>query len=113
MMNEGRLPPNPNDLIYPLFLNGNAGAYVITGESMQPTLWHGQILVFIATQYAADNDIVVVKVGGETLVKRIMYQDDAVLLMSDNPKFAAIHCKHDDFIVEGVGVQILTNIPKR
>jgi len=100
MMSEHRLPASPAELV-----RGNAKT-TISGDSMHPTAGNGETLIFAKTEYANDNDLVVVSIANEVLIKRITYTHDEILLNSDNPKYPTMHCKHEEISVIGKAIKV-------
>ena len=58
----------------------------IVGDSMLPTLRHGQLVLFATWLKPKAGDIVMVRHGGREKIKRIADMDDSsVYLLGDNP----------------------------
>lgn len=59
----------------------------IVGESMEPTLKQGRLVIFLKTKKIKTQDIVIAKVGNREVVKRINnINDSGVELIGDNPE---------------------------
>jgi len=99
-MSENRLPASPSELA-----TGNAKT-TVCGDSMHPTAGNGDTVVFAKTEYVKDNDVVVVSMADELMVKRIQYKHDEILLNSDNPKYPPMHCTHEEVRVVGKAVNV-------
>jgi len=100
MMSADRLPPSPEERAV-----GNVAA-IVEGNSMQPTIRHGDMLPIALTEYANDNDVVLAQVGDTVHCKRITYTHDEIILSSDNPKFPPMHCKHEEIAVIGRAIKV-------
>ncbi len=59
------------------------------GQSMEGAgIFDGDVLIVSRALSARSGDIVIAAINGETFVKRLLLQDDQVLLCSENPRFA-------------------------
>ena len=59
------------------------------GQSMEGAgIFDGDVLIVSRALTARSGDIVIAAINGETFVKRLLLQDDQVLLCSENPRFA-------------------------
>lgn len=84
---EGRIDLNRDLIRHPL-----ATFYVrVTGDSMEPLIQSGAILIVDRMLETKDDDIVIARLGDELCVKRLkIASDGAVLLFSDNPNYQPI-----------------------
>lgn len=84
---EGRIDLNRELIRHPL-----ATFYVrVTGDSMEPLIQAGAILIVDRMLETKDDDIVIARLGDELCVKRLKITDDgAILLFSDNPIYKPI-----------------------
>lgn len=66
--------------------NGEADyALIISGESMEPTIPNGSIVLVKKVSELTNNDIAIVSTGGETMCKRYIKRGKGVFLKPDNP----------------------------
>ena len=84
---EGRIDLNRELIRHPL-----ATFYVrVSGDSMEPLIQSGAILIVDRMLETKDDDIVIARLGDELCVKRLKIADDgAILLFSDNPNYKPI-----------------------
>lgn len=70
----------------------------VEGRSMEPTFLDGDLL-YVRTQPTVDFDgqIAVVICGDEACVKHVYRQEDGLMLMSDNPKYAPMLKQFSDY----------------
>lgn len=70
----------------------------VKGESMEPTYLDGDVL-YIRSQPDIDHDgqIAVVVCGDEACVKHVYRQQEGLLLTSDNPQYAPMFKRFDDY----------------
>ena len=59
----------------------------VVGNSMEPTLVHGQLIIVINKKYKS-GDVVVAKQDPGEVVKRLLFKDTKILLYGDNPNSA-------------------------
>jgi repressor LexA len=71
------------------------------GDSMEPRIHDGDIVLARRQQTADDGEVVVCVNQGEALIKKLARHRDAPLLISLNPSYAPIVAA-DDFRIEGV-----------
>lgn len=67
-------------------------AFEIKGDSMEPTLFSGDLVVFdLAETTVTTEDIYLFVLGGNSYVKRLrLMPDDDVLMISDNPRYTPV-----------------------
>lgn len=59
----------------------------VEGNSMFPAILDGDV-VFVRKEFdRIDNKIYVLDIDGETVVKRVIFEDDKIILRSDNPEW--------------------------
>ncbi len=63
---------------------GEFFALTVYGDSMEPTIWEGDIIICRAQQTAESGDIAVITIGGDTTVKEIKRQREGVILIGHN-----------------------------
>ena len=70
----------------------------VKGNSMEPTFLDGDLL-YVRSQPTVDFDgqIAVVICGEEACVKHVYRQEDGLMLMSDNPKYAPMLKRFSDY----------------
>jgi DNA polymerase V len=76
----------------------------VRGDSMEPLICSGELLVVDRMPETADKDIVVARIGNDLCVKRLRISDDgAIYLHSENPAYKPIRIDiEDDFEVWGL-----------
>lgn len=63
-------------------------ALKVRGESMEPTIHHGDYVLFVIDQDARSGDVVVVNDEfGDSMIKRLKEKNGEYYLVSDNPKY--------------------------
>ena len=78
------------------------------GDSMQPTIMEGDVLVIDAVKKPKHGSIVLVQIDNEFTVKRLMRQGTQTHLQADNPLFRALqNLKDKDYLICGVVVSIV------
>lgn len=74
-----------------------------SGESMNPTIWSGDLLVIELTDKAKNNELVLVQINNEFTVKRLFKTPSSIKLTPDNPNFNTINITdNDDFVICGL-----------
>lgn len=76
----------------------------VRDDAMRPaTLWPGNILIADRSLKARHNHIVLARVHGETLVRRLVTNGKTGRLVADNPDYPAIALKEGlDYLILGV-----------
>jgi phage repressor protein C with HTH and peptisase S24 domain len=102
----GTLFFRPRSLERKAIRSENAHVFSVSGDSMVPRLYHGDSVLFDASDTGIKNGkIYVLKVGDDTLVKRLFQQPDGfVRVSSDNkadPQFADFSVRQDEVTVLG------------
>lgn len=72
----------------------------VDGDSMEPRIHAGALLVVDRMAEANDGDIVVARVGGDFFVKRLRMEGGRILLISDNSSYSPIE------ITEGMDFEV-------
>jgi len=60
------------------------------GDSMTPLIMEGDILVVDASLKVKSNQIAIVHLNGERLCKRILFHQEGIILVSENPRHKRI-----------------------
>ena len=74
-------------------------AYVLNvkGDSMEPEIKHGDIVICAPDVEIRNNDVAIICVNGEVgTVKRIRFEDDGLTLVPANPNYRKIHYSVED-----------------
>jgi DNA polymerase V len=76
----------------------------IDGDSMQGAgIYDGDLVIVDRSKYAEHGDIVIAALNTEPLCKRLHMRENSVILMSENPKYAARHVlEGDELVIWGV-----------
>ncbi|MCA1557824.1 MAG: S24 family peptidase [Acidobacteria bacterium] len=84
---EGRIDLNRDLIKHPL-----ATFYIkVTGDSMEPRIHEGALLVVDRMVEAKEGDIIVARIGHELCVKKLFIEEDgSVWLLSENPAYPPI-----------------------
>ena len=72
----------------------------VDGDSMEPRIQAGALLVVDRMAETKDDDIVVARVGGDFFVKRLHLEGGRILLLSDNEAYPPIE------ITEGMDFEV-------
>lgn len=82
-------------------------ALEISGDSMYPRMEEGDVIIVLKQQWCNNGDIMVVRVNGdEATVKKVIKQDNGILLIAFNPEYEPIFYTHKqmkDLPVEYLG----------
>ena len=107
---EGRLDLNRYLINHPV-----ATFYVrVSGDSMQPTIPPGSILVVDRAIQAASGDAVIARIGDELVVKWLRISKGAISLAPDNKKYQPIVITENmDFEVWGRVTHIIVSNPQK
>lgn len=95
---EGRIDLNRDLIKHPL-----ATFYIrVEGDSMEPKIQSGALIVVDRMAETKDDDIVVARIGMEFIVKRLHIEDGNIWLLSENPLYQPIQITESmDFEVWG------------
>ena len=94
---EGRIDLNRDLIKHPL-----ATFYVrVEGDSMEPRIHAGELLVVDRMAETRDGDVVVARIGSEFMVKRLHTEvDGGILLLSENAEYTPVR------ITEGMDFEV-------
>lgn len=93
---------------------GRYFAVCVDGDSMRDAaIIDGDTLVVREQATAADGEIVVATVSGETTVKRLEASRGTLRLLPENPDFAPIDLSDSDFTIHGVVVAVMRTLASR
>lgn len=110
----GRIPnPVPIDYIsLPVVNSSNCVAIKVEGESMEPTLSPGDLIILKKETEVKIGDIGVFldKNTGESFVKRLKNKNGNYILESDNKKFKNISLKNNDIICCGRVINVIKKL---
>ncbi len=79
----------------------------VKGNSMNPILSDGDIVITTETDEIHEDKISVIEIPEGKLIKRIKCEDDGYLLISDNPVYPPMWVNRDDFKILGVVAYIV------
>ena len=84
----------------PYDFDGEINEFVATasGDSMMPTIYPNDMLIFEARTTPKHGDIVVAVVDGETTVKRLEIRNYSSYLVPDNKNYSEIKIENDIFV---------------
>lgn len=102
---EGRI-----DLNRDLIKHSLSTFYIrVMGDSMEPDIKAGALLIVDKMMETKHGDIVVVRLGNELCVKEMRFTDDGMIwLVSRNPEYKSFPiCEEDDFEVWGRVMHII------
>src|SRR5205085_11790254 len=80
---EGRIDLNRDLIKHPLA----TFSIRVEGDSMEPRIHSGALLVVDRMAETKDNDIVVARIGMEFIVKRLHIEQGRIWLLSENPAY--------------------------
>lgn len=76
---------------------GNLRLFDVSGESMEPTIFHGDtVLVNLLSLEIRSGDLYAVRVGKELMIKRVFRKVDGLLVKSDNPLHPQIEVNSEE-----------------
>lgn len=83
--------------IYPRFVkHGELFALRVQGDSMEPDLHHGDIVVIEKQEFVENGDIAVVRVNGEDVtLKRVKLTAKGLMLVPSNPAYDPVYFDSD------------------
>lgn len=89
--------------------DGEYFALQIKGDSMEPKISNGDIVIVRKQSTAADGDIVIALINGDDAVcKRLKIYQDGIALISSNPTYEPLYFSNED--IEKKPVQILGEV---
>lgn len=96
------------DLLHHLWRPGRS-VIRIKGDSMWPTFCSGDLLLVDEKAKVKDGDAAVVRIGGESTVKRVSYRkkNAGLLLRGDNPIFPVLETDAEDVQILGRVISIV------
>lgn len=88
------------DFTVPYDFDGDTTDFVATaaGDSMMPTIYPNDLLIFEARTIPKHGDIVVAVVDGEMTVKRLEIRNYSSYLVPDNKNYSEIKIENDIFV---------------
>jgi SOS-response transcriptional repressor LexA len=87
---------------------GNRYIIRVIGDSMQPRIEDGDLILVDYAKEPRAGDIVVALINGAAVVKKFLRQDGSVILRSGNPNYSDIEIKEtDQFQIAGVVLSIV------
>jgi len=90
------------------FASSEAFMVKATGDSMEPAISNGDLVIARKTNQAKDKDFIVCVNDGEALIKQFKKEDDNVILISVNSSKYSPFLAKEDFRIEGVVKSIIT-----
>lgn len=83
--------------IYPRFVkHGELFALRVQGDSMEPDLHHGDIVIIEKQEFVESGDVAVVRVNGEDVtLKRVKLTDKGLMLIPSNPAYDPVYFDSD------------------
>ena len=77
----------------------------VKGDSMSPRIQAGDVLIVKQQSDAESGDIVIAQVNGDSAcVKKLLKQDDGIVLQSFNPTYAPMYFSNKDIIEKPVQI---------
>ena len=87
---------------------GNRYVIRVTGDSMEPRIEHGDLVLVDYTKEPRPGNIVIALINGAAVVKKFLRQKGRVILRSTNPKYSDIEiAEADQFVIAGVVLRIV------
>ncbi len=90
------------------FASSEAFMVKAKGDSMEPAISNGDLVIARKTNQAKDKDFIVCVNDGEALIKQFKKEDDNVILISVNSSKYPPFLAKEDFRIEGVVKSIIT-----
>lgn len=91
--------------------DGEAFFLKCKGNSMEPTIKNGSLVLIHQQPYVDDNEIAAVEINEEATLKRIKHLDGQILLMPDNKDYSPIILKkHDDNRILGKAIRVINDL---
>lgn len=76
----------------------NTFFFEAAGDSMEPTLFQGQVLVVDRSRKDFNNRVCAVEFEDTIICKRVLIRGDSVILRSDNPKYKDIIVRNNESV---------------
>ena len=87
------------------YLTGEFCGLQVKGDSMSPRMQAGDVLIVKQQSDAESGDIVIAQVNGDSAcVKKLLKQDDGIVLQSFNPTYAPMYFSNKDIIEKPVQI---------
>lgn len=82
---------------------GSMDLLTVTGDSMIDIgIFPGDLLIVERTKIAKDNDIVIVSIDDEIMVKRFCFKEKSILLISENKEHLPIDISDREYQISGI-----------
>lgn len=88
-------------------------AMTVRGDSMEPTLHNGDIVVSTSMGWDSSEGIYAIRMNGMGYVKRLQMGDGKILVKSDNPNYSMVEVNFDSENFEVIGKIVFFGILKR
>ena len=87
---------------------GTFFAVRVAGDSMRDAgILEGDQVIVRQRSVAADGDVVIATLDGETTIKRLRVNGSRVMLVAENPQYRSIEIRAEDAIIQGVVVGLM------
>jgi repressor LexA len=87
---------------------GTFFALRVAGDSMQDAgILEGDQVIVRQRSVAADGDVVIATLDGETTIKRLRTNGSRVMLVAENPRYQSIEIRAEEAVIQGVVVGLL------
>lgn len=90
------------------FLVSSAFLVKAKGDSMEPRIYEGDLVLAKRQNVADSGDMVVCINQGEAIIKKIKKEKNGVILVSLNPKYEPFFSSKEDFRIEGIVKSIIS-----
>ena len=92
---------------------GTFFAVRVAGDSMRDAgILEGDQVIVRQRSVAADGDVVIATLGGETTIKRLRIDGSRVMLVAENPQYRSIEVRAEEAIIQGVVVGLMRAYPE-
>ena len=81
----------------------NLAAIYVHGDSMEPTLHNGDIVVTTSLGWDSSEGLYAIRMNGDGFVKRLQIGNEKILVISDNPKYKTVEVSKDSEWFEVIG----------
>lgn len=68
----------------------------VTGDSMRPTIFDGDLVMINVNRTLESDGIYVLRYGDELFIKRVMFEETRIRLISDHPGFPGYDLNRND-----------------
>lgn len=87
---------------------GTFFAVRVAGDSMRDAgILEGDQVIVRQRSVAADGDVVIATLEGETTIKRLRMRGSHVMLVAENPKYPSIEVRAEEAVIQGVVVGLM------